>query len=85
MRCSTSSQCNVLVYMVTSTPYTSRLGLMRDWTFSMDCMSNATPRSAKNSAATGMITPSAAVSAFTVSRPSDGWQSMMITSYSSLT
>ena len=55
---------------------------MRDCTFSIDCISSATPRSAKNSAATGMITPSAAVSAFTVSRPREGWQSTMITSYS---
>ena len=49
--------------------YTSRLGLMRLCTFLMDCMSSATPRRAKNSAATGMMTPSAAVNAFTVSRP----------------
>ncbi len=85
MRCSTSSQCKVCVNIVTSTPYTSSPGLMRVCTFSIDCISNATPRSAKNSAATGMITPSAAVSAFTVSRPRDGWQSTMITSYSSFT
>ena len=39
-------------------------------------MSSATPRSAKNSHSSGMITPWAAVRALTVSSPSDGWQSI---------
>ena len=46
------------------------------FTFSMESISKATPRKAKNSAATGIMTPSAAVRALTVSKPNDGWQSI---------
>ena len=58
-------------------------GLRRSCTFSIVSTSSATPRSAKNSVSSGMMTPCAAVSALTVSRPRDGWQSTRITSYSS--
>ena len=47
-------------------------------------LSSATPRSAKYSHSSGTITPCEAVSALTVSRPSEGWQSMRMTSYSSI-
>ena len=63
-------------YMVTSTPCTERSGLIRSLTFVMVSTSSATPRSEKNSAASGMITPCAQASALTVSSPSDGWQSI---------
>ena len=43
-------------------------------------MSKATPRMAKNSHSSGISTPWAAVRAFTVSNPSEGWQSIMMTS-----
>ena len=42
----------------------------------MVSVSSATPRSAKNSHSSGTITLCAAVSALTVSRPSEGWQSI---------
>ena len=50
----------------------------------MVVLSSATPRSAKYSHSSGTITPSDAVSALTVSRPSEGWQSIRMTSYSSI-
>ena len=49
---------------------------MRSWTLWMVSISSATPRSAKYSHSSGMMTPSAAASAFTVSRPREGWQSI---------
>ena len=55
-------------------------GLSRSRTFSIVSMSSATPRRLKNSHSSGMTTSSAAVSALTVSRPSDGWQSMRMRS-----
>ena len=50
----------------------------------MVVLSRATPRSAKYSHSSGTITPSEAVSALTVSRPSEGWQSIRMTSYCSI-
>ena len=55
--------------------------MSRSWTLSIVVLSSATPRSAKYSHSSGTITPSEAVSALTVSRPSEGWQSMRMTSY----
>ena len=46
----------------------------------MVSISRATPRSAKYSHSSGTITPSAQASALTVSRPSEGWQSISMTS-----
>ena len=68
--------------IVATRPSISRPGLSRSCTFWIVSTSMATPRRAKNSASIGTITPSAAVSALTVSRPSDGWQSMITKSYS---
>lgn len=80
-RWQTSRACRVRgSNMVMTMPSISSRGLMRSWTFSMVSTSRATPRSAKYSASSGMITPWLAASAFTVSRPREGWQSMMITS-----
>ena len=67
--------------MVPSTPSISSLGLSRSRTLSIVVLSSATPRSAKYSHSSGTMTPSEAVSALTVSRPSEGWQSMRMTSY----
>lgn len=75
-RDSTSRPCTVREsYMVASRPSISNRGLSRSRTFWMVSCSSATPRSAKYSHSSGTMTPSAAVSALTVSRPSDGWQS----------
>ena len=77
----TSLECRVRwSNIVASTPSISRSGLSRSCTFSIVSTSRATARSAKNSAVSGMITPCEAVSALTVSRPSEGWQSMRTTS-----
>ena len=77
-RASTSRLCTVREsYIVATRPSISSSGLSRSWTFWIVSTSIATPRSAKNSHSSGTITPCAAVSALTVSRPSDGWQSMM--------
>ena len=51
-------------------------GFSRVDTLSMVSSSRATPRIAKNSHSSGTSTPAAQVSALTVSRPRDGWQSM---------
>ena len=58
------------------------LGLSLAATLSMVSISRATPRIAKYSHSSGTSTPSAQVKAFTVSRPSDGWQSIRTMSYS---
>ena len=77
----TSRLCRVrLSYMVARMPSTWSRGLSRSVILSIVSTSRATPRIAKNSHSSGMITPCAAVSALTVSRPSDGWQSMRTTS-----
>ncbi len=68
--------------MVASSPSISSSGLSRSCTFWIVSTSIATPRRAKNSHSSGTITPSDAVSALTVSRPSEGWQSMRMKSYS---
>ena len=67
--------------IVPSTPSISRRGFSRSRTLSIVVFSSATPRSAKYSHSSGTITPSEAVSALTVSRPSEGWQSIRMTSY----
>ena len=46
----------------------------------MVSISSATPRSEKNSQASGISTSSAQASALIVSRPSEGWQSIRMTS-----
>ena len=66
--------------MVTRMPETSKLKFRRSRTLATVSVSSARPRSEKYSATIGMMTPSAMVSALTVSRPSDGWQSMMMKS-----
>ena len=58
--------------------------MSRSVTLSMVVLSSATPRSAKYSHSSGTSTPSEAVSALTVSRPSEGWQSIRMTSYSAM-
>ena len=86
MRASTSLEWVVRASnMVASTPTMSRSGLSLSCTFWIESFSNATARRAKNSQMRGIITPSEAVRAFTVSSPREGWQSMRITSYSSRT
>ena len=78
----TSRPCRVRPsYIVPSTPSTFSLGFSRSLTLSIVVLSSATPRSAKYSHSSGTMTPSEAVSALTVSRPSEGWQSIRITSY----
>src|SRR5699024_10971510 len=66
-------------------PVRCRRGLMRSRTLSIVSVSRARPRSAKYSHSMGMRTPSAQASALTVSRPSDGWQSIRTKSYRSST
>ena len=66
--------------MVASSPSRASFGLSLLDTLSIVSISRATPRSAKYSHSSGTITPSAQASAFTVSNPSDGWQSIMMTS-----
>src|SRR5829696_8939610 len=83
-RSSTSRQCRVRgSYMVPRIPRISSFALSRSWTLAMVSVSRAIPRRAKNSHSRGMITLSAAVNALIVSRPSDGAQSIKITSYRS--
>src|SRR3712207_1112497 len=78
-RLNTSRQCTVRAsYIVARIPEISSSGLSRSLTFSMVSTSRATPRSEKNSHSSGMTTPCAAVSALTVSRPSEGWQSATV-------
>ena len=80
-RCMTSRPCRVRPSnIVPSTPSISSLGLSRSRTLSIVVLSSATPRSAKYSHSSGTMTPSEAVRALTVSRPSEGWQSMRMTS-----
>src|ERR1022692_3668395 len=80
---STSRVCRVREsYIVASSPSMVSFGLSRLDTFSIVSISNATPRIAKYSHSSGTSTPSEQASALTVSNPSDGWQSVMITSYS---
>src|SRR5699024_3992644 len=68
-RAMTSFECKVRESnMVARIPSISSEGLSRSWTFSMVSMSRATPRRAKNSVSSGMITPWEAVSALTASR-----------------
>ena len=67
-------------YIVPSTPSIFSRGFSRSVTLSIVVFSSATPRSAKYSHSSGTITPSEAVSALTVSRPSEGWQSIRMTS-----
>ena len=62
-------------YIVNTTPSIASLGLYAARTFSIVAVSADSPSSAKYSACIGMITPSAATSAFSVSSPSDGGQS----------
>jgi hypothetical protein len=66
--------------IVARMPRIFRSGLSRSCTFSMVSISSATPRSEKNSHARGMRIWSAQASALIVRRPSEGWQSMRITS-----
>lgn len=66
--------------IVARMPSIVRPGLSRSVILSIVSTSRATPRMAKYSVSSGMITPWAAVSALTVSRPSEGWQSMRMTS-----
>ena len=76
-RSMTSRPCRVRPSnMVPRTPSISRRGFSRSRTLSMVVLSRATPRRAKYSHSSGTITLCEAVRAFTVSRPSDGWQSM---------
>src|SRR6476619_1752748 len=63
-------------YRVTRMPLISSLGLSRSGTFATVSVSRASPRSEKYSHSVGMMTPSAHASPFTVSNPSDGWQSI---------
>ena len=80
-RATTSRLCRVrLSYIVARMPSISSRGLSRSCTFSIVSTSSATPRRAKNSHSSGMSTPCAAVSALTVSSPSEGWQSISTTS-----
>ena len=80
-RSSTSRECSVRAsYIVASTPSSVIVGFSRSRTLSIVSISIATPRSAKNSHSSGMSTPWLAVRALTVSRPSDGWQSIRMTS-----
>ena len=80
-RVSTSRECSVREsYMVASRPSMASLGLIRRETLSMVSVSSATPRMAKYSHSSGTMMPSEQASAFTVSRPRDGWQSMRMTS-----
>jgi hypothetical protein len=51
-------------------------GLSRSWTLSTVSVSSASPRSEKYSHSVGITTPSLHASPFTVSNPSDGWQSI---------
>ena len=51
-------------------------GLIRSRTLSIVSVSSASPRREKYSHSMGMSTPSEQASALTVSRPSDGWQSI---------
>src|SRR5690606_29960708 len=75
-RAMTSLECRVLgSNMVARMPLMSNFGFSRSRTFSIVSINNAIPRRLKNSHSSGMITLSAAVNAFTVSSPSDGWQS----------
>ena len=67
-------------YMVASRPSMASFGLSREDTLSMVSISSATPRRAKNSHSSGTSTPSAQARALTVSKPSDGWQSIRMTS-----
>ena len=53
---------------------------MRSRTRSTVSTSSATPRRAKNSVSSGMMTPCEAVRALIVSSPREGWQSMRTTS-----
>ena len=77
----TSRECRVRPsYIVARMPSICSRGLSRSVIFSIVSTSRATPRIAKNSHSSGMITPCAAVSALIVSSPSDGWQSMSTTS-----
>src|ERR1700683_3941564 len=79
----TSRVCSVREsYMVARRPSIVSLVFRRRDTLSMVSISRATPRMAKYSHSSGMSTPFAQASALMVSRPSDGWQSIMITSYS---
>ena len=64
--------------MVTRIPRTSSRKFSRSRTFSTVSVSSASPRSAKYSHSIGMITLSAQLSALTVSRPREGWQSTMM-------
>ena len=54
----------------------SSFGLSRSRTLSTVSVSSARPRSEKNSHSVGITTPSVQASPLTVSRPSDGWQSI---------
>ena len=71
--------------MVARMPSISRVALRRSLTRSTVSTRSATPRRAKNSVSSGMMTPWEAVRALMVSSPSEGWQSTRITSYSSST
>ena len=62
--------------IVNSTPSIVRCGLYAAFTFSIVAVSADRPSSAKYSACIGTTTPSAATSALSVSRPSDGGQSI---------
>ena len=85
-RSSTSRECRVREStMVARMPSISRVALRRSLTRSTVSTRSATPRRAKNSVSSGMMTPWEAVRALMVSSPSEGWQSTRITSYSSST
>ena len=71
--------------MVASSPSMTSRGFSLLDTLSMVSISSATPRIAKYSHSSGTITPCAHASALTVSSPSDGWQSIRMTSYSGST
>ena len=76
-RLKTSRQCTVREsYIVREDAVDLQGGFSRSLTLSIVSTSSATPRSEKNSHSSGMITPCAAVRALTVSRPSEGWQSI---------
>ena len=62
--------------MVSTMPWISSFGLRLAWTRSMVRISWLRPSSAKNSHCNGTSTASAAAMALTVSRFSDGGQSM---------
>src|SRR5699024_30438 len=75
-RAMTSFECRVRAsYIAARLPVIASLGLSRSDTLSMVSINSATPRRLKNSHSSGITTPSAAVSALTVSNPSEGWQS----------